>query len=195
MFSLIYIMTYIREMSLPLNSCIYLCRLGQSSVRVVLLAVAVGLYLIPSPIDPEPYMWVSLCLFIVNLFTLQSIQHKSISKEISVLCVFPPMNVFQIWGTPACSGRPSGSEHTSTERSPAVLWSTQRPGVLHGRPERWASLVFWSVCCWEIQSSLISSLHLSRKHLHRDCWWEAVENQQGIAHFHHSDGPEHPWMW
>ncbi|KAK7149922.1 hypothetical protein R3I94_009289 [Phoxinus phoxinus] len=31
--------------------------LGQSSVRVVLLAVAVGLYLIPSPIDPEPYIF------------------------------------------------------------------------------------------------------------------------------------------
>ncbi|XP_067247622.1 adipocyte plasma membrane-associated protein isoform X2 [Chanodichthys erythropterus] len=31
--------------------------LGQSSVRVVLLAVVVGLYLIPSPIDPEPYIF------------------------------------------------------------------------------------------------------------------------------------------
>ncbi|XP_048011509.1 adipocyte plasma membrane-associated protein isoform X1 [Megalobrama amblycephala] len=31
--------------------------LGQSSIRVVLLAVAVGLYLIPSPIDPEPYIF------------------------------------------------------------------------------------------------------------------------------------------
>ncbi len=35
-------------------------RLGTRSVKVVLLAVAVGVYLIPSPIDPEPYMWVSV---------------------------------------------------------------------------------------------------------------------------------------
>ncbi|NP_001124264.1 uncharacterized protein LOC570908 [Danio rerio] len=31
--------------------------LSQSSVKVVLLAVAVGIYLIPSPIDPEPYIF------------------------------------------------------------------------------------------------------------------------------------------
>ncbi|KAF4114881.1 hypothetical protein G5714_005104 [Onychostoma macrolepis] len=31
--------------------------LGMSSVKVLLLAVAVGVYLIPSPIDPEPYIF------------------------------------------------------------------------------------------------------------------------------------------
>ncbi|ROL52602.1 Adipocyte plasma membrane-associated protein [Anabarilius grahami] len=43
-------------MNVKLYSCV-VKRLGQSSVRVVLLAVAVGLYLIPSPIDPEPYIF------------------------------------------------------------------------------------------------------------------------------------------
>ncbi len=106
-----------------------------------------------------------------------------------------PMYVFQIRGPPAGSGRPSGSKHTVTERSTVVFWSTQRPWVFHSWSERWA----WSLCficlIWEMQSGFISSLCLWRKHLHGHRRWEAVENQQRLPHFHHSDGPKHPWMW
>lgn len=127
--------------------------------------------------------WLSTANLVVN------------SREISVTFVVTLMYVFQIRGPPACSDRPSGGKHTATERSTTIFWSTQRPGVFHSWPERWVLSCAFICLFLEIQSGFISSLCLWRKHLHRHRRREAVENQQWIPNFHHSDGPWHPWMW